>query len=238
MPNLSEIRQVFSEIKYTDGKNDTASYKYYAFNFLQKKRVKCICKTALKAWPPAGGNPGAWKESKLENKLNEICQIFIAHAINWKRLNMFFYLAYSRRIGKKCLKRFETWIYKQFFWLQPLTALHTNVNTHGVAQLKLEGQRAANSCFRTFVIRTAESGHDTETFRLQCQITGGAHLVTGPVYPWYRLTTASWGSPVTESWASRDLTTPWRQFRSLCRLLFCKNLIDYLHSSQIHFEYT
>lgn len=74
---------------------------------------------------------------------------------------MFFCLAYCRRIGKKNIA-----VLKLNLWAIFL-ALRTNLNTHGVAQLKLEGQRAVNSCFRTFVIRTAESGHDTETFRLQ-----------------------------------------------------------------------
>jgi hypothetical protein len=36
MPNLNEIRQVFSEIKHRDGKSETASYKYYEFILLQK----------------------------------------------------------------------------------------------------------------------------------------------------------------------------------------------------------
>jgi hypothetical protein len=55
-PNLKEIRQIVSEIKHTDGKKDTSSYKHYALILLQKKKT---CNVALTAWTPAGGGDHA-----------------------------------------------------------------------------------------------------------------------------------------------------------------------------------
>lgn len=65
---------------------------------------------------------------------------------------MFFCLSYSRRIVKKVSNGF-----KQFFWLQSLAALRTDVNAHGVAQLKLGGASGTESAVSDY--RGRSPGH-------------------------------------------------------------------------------
>jgi hypothetical protein len=93
----------------------------------------------------------------------------------------------------------------QFRHLKPLT--RQSVHSQQVTETRTITSKSSIRLDAS--VRRAWPWHELSGWA-QCHISVGAQLVMGPVHPWHRFTSASWGLPVTESCAPRDLMTLWR----------------------------